>query len=292
VRWEIKAVIQGFVAIFPGNGLNHGLQIVNGGHTADSLYAGFARQRDKIRALKARFPIEGKTVVEIGTGWNGAGIVALALEGAGEIHSFDQTRHLRFPIMRRLIETVVQRQPEYEGSAAKLLQTKDLDGLLRGARARYNAPGDATATGLPDRSVDLVFSYNVLEHIPPKALDGIVRESARILKGRAFHNIGIGDHAAVDPRIDSTHFLKLPPLAWKLVNNRFAYHNRLRASHYVEMFTRHGGRIICRQDIIDERALAQKHLWRVHTDLAPEDVAISRMDVDVVFDHATPCEVI
>lgn len=278
--WRVKAAIQAVFAAVPGGErLNFTAQRVIGSHSPAKLYANFLRHRDRFRAIKERMGCERPVVLEIGTGWDGAGIVAFALEGADKIYSFDTVRHLRLPLIRAMLKHIVEVDPTYHAQAATMLAAPDFDSFLRVANAEYRAPGDAANTGLPDGSVDLFFSRSVLEHIPSPILEKITRESARILRGRASHSIGLHDHLAeTDPEISRIHFLSHGPLVWKLVNNRISYHNRWRAQDFVDLFGRHGGRIIYRQQRAFPRDIKAAQAMGL-----PEDAAITQFEVDVVF---------
>jgi hypothetical protein len=284
--WRIKAAAQAAFAILPfGERLNHVAQRLNGSHSVSSQVDAFGRQRLKLAELIRRFPIAGKTVMEIGTGWNGIGILLFALEGAAEIHSFDHVAHLRLPVMRQLLK-VIASDERYRSRAERLLEAQTLPDLLKLANAHYHAPADAASTGLPDRSIDLVYSYGVLEHIPPAALERITAESKRILRGRAFHRIGVNDHfQGVDPTIGAANFLQFTSRQWWWINNRINYQNRLRPQHYAEMFARHGGRLVYRHDELIPRDIAKLNAItvRTHADLPSEELATSQVDVDVVF---------
>src|SRR5688572_13308170 len=118
--WRIKAAAQAAFAMLPfGERLNHVAQRLNGSHSLASQVDAFARQRFKVQELAQRFPVAGKTVMEIGTGWNGIGILLFALEGAAEIHSFDHVAHLRLPVMRQLLEVIAD-DPAYHAGASRL----------------------------------------------------------------------------------------------------------------------------------------------------------------------------
>ena len=83
----------------------------------------------------------------------------------------------------------------------------------------YMAPADAADTSLPDRSVCLVFSYGVVEHIPPADLERLMCESRRILADgvRAYHSIGLHDHFygwGVENAVD---FLRYSVFVWRLI---------------------------------------------------------------------------
>jgi ubiquinone/menaquinone biosynthesis C-methylase UbiE len=68
---------------------------------------------------------------------------------------------------------------------------KDVKGLFQTTGIHYIAPGDASQTNLPEKSIDVHFSVTVLEHVEPNALNGILREARRMLKpnGVAIHMI-------------------------------------------------------------------------------------------------------
>ena len=100
---------------------------------------------------------------------------------------------------------------------------------------------------LPDNSIDLVYSYAVLEHVPESVIHGITLESKRILKqnGIAYHAIGTHDHyVSFDKRISKVNFLQYPEWLWRFfVKNKISYHNRLREKQFLEIFKSHGAKI-------------------------------------------------
>jgi SAM-dependent methyltransferase len=282
--------MQATFAVLPaGEYLNHAAQRMLGSHAPEVYLRGLRRQTAKIETLNARFPLEGKTVVEIGPGWNAIGIICLSLMGAGNIHTFDHQPHVRFDLVREMLSIVRDNEPRFRAAVTRLLGAKTLEEFFAMTSTHYSAPGDASRTGLADKSVDLVYSYGVLEHIPVEVLDAITQESARILKsdGIAFHRIGLHDHfQSIDPSLSSVNFLKYSNVIWRIIaQNRIHYHNRLRATHYVNMFERHGGKIVFREDELEPRDIeaAKTIKLAIYRDLPPEDLAISEMDVDVSF---------
>jgi len=67
---------------------------------------------------------------------------------------------------------------------------------------------------LTEKSYDLCFSINCLEHIPESSIDNVIREMARATK-RGFHGIHMTDspYEEHDIDYDSTH-VTLHPMAW------------------------------------------------------------------------------
>ena len=55
---------------------------------------------------------------------------------------------------------------EVESEYATIESEATVNELLHRARIDYHAPADAAVSGLADRSVDVVFSNSVLEHVP------------------------------------------------------------------------------------------------------------------------------
>jgi SAM-dependent methyltransferase len=136
---------------------------------------------------------------------------------------------------------------EVQEDYATLCNTKTAEELLRTANIEYLAPRDAADTGLPDASVDVVFSNSVLEHVSPDAILRIMQESCRILRkgGLAIHSVNCGDHYAYfDRSITAANFLMYPDQEWLKWNNRLLYQNRLRPSDFLDLAVQSGMRIV------------------------------------------------
>ena len=108
-----------------------------------------------------------------------------------------------------------------------------------GGVIRYRAPGDASATGLPPQSVDVVFSNSVLEHVPGDVIDSCLAEGYRILRpgGVVFHSVNCGDHYAY---VDRAHHTSSTTCATQMRTGSagttaFLYQNRLRAVDFIDM---------------------------------------------------------
>jgi hypothetical protein len=243
-------------------------------------------------------PIEGATIVEIGTGWRPFVPFVLALGGAKRIvtidvnpwlskaYAWETWRSLRDSLPEiaahcRLPENLVQ---DRYLSVPEEIET--LEELLAPLGIEYVYPGDARSTGLPEGSVDVVLSSNVLEHIPREVQADIHRETRRILKPRgiAAHRFNPQDHfATVDPAITNVNFLRYSSARWRWYGGSgLAYHNRLRAPDYRRMFNDAGLNVeICRERI-DERSLRvlQAGVLRVHKEFrnyTMEELAVDYM---------------
>jgi SAM-dependent methyltransferase len=203
-------------------------------------------------------PVAGVTMVEIGSGWYPTLPLCFYLAGARRIHTYDKTRHLDLTLTRWLTRHIRTGQLPLIASAVKRREDELVamlnafeDGLDRtgslaaasGGVIDYHAPADAMQTGLPSASVDIVFSNSVLEHIPPRVIEGLFEEAMRILKpgGIVMHAVNCGDHYAYsDPSITQVNYLQFTDEEWAIWNNDFQFQNRLRAKEFVAMAERAG----------------------------------------------------
>lgn len=300
MKWKLKALAQFVIAHLPfGERLNHLAQLARGSFSPASQIRELLIQADYLRRLNERFPLAGTIVLEIGPGWRGTGTLTLYLFGVARIHAIDHQRHLRLPLMRGLIEQGLRNIDQLSVATGitgdrlirrlrRIADCTTLDALLDVMNVTYHAPGDATRSGLADRSVDLIYSYGVLEHIPTSALEAIAAESVRILKasGRACHNIGLHDHFHTAGLGNGVNFLRYPEWKWAFFcHNKLLYHNRLRLPHYLEMFQRHGFKVAWMERELLEVNLAELKKLRVDkafAHLSAEDLAASHLYVDLV----------
>ncbi len=262
MNWKVKGLIQKGLSVTPGGvRLNTRLQQIFGG----------MRDFDANLAVKiddwafsmgylsdAGFRVSGARLMEIGTGWYTALPICFALAGADSIATFDIVRLLDKEMTFRLLESIGKHVPkiaEMTGKSpadidAKLMeyrQSSNLGELLAKSRIQYFAPGDGCATGLKDESLDMVYSNSVLEHVPREVIDGLMKESFRVLKpgGLSMHNVGCNDHYAFfDKSISFVNFLQYEEQEWRLWNNPIQYQNRMRAPEFVELAAQAGFEII------------------------------------------------
>ncbi len=250
--WRIKACIQGLLARCPGGpSLNDLLQQAAGGRR-DILAHIDSKVRDDwlvhMAALReAGFDLAGRHLMEVGTGWLPVFPLCFSLAGAGRCHTFDLNRHLGAsairPTLRHLerhLAAIAEASGEPEAAVKarweRLMQTPLDTDILERAGIVYRAPADAGATGLADRSIGLVFSNSVLEHVSPGALRSLMQESHRVLEptGLTLHSVNCGDHYAYfDRSITPIHYLRYSDKQWRWWNNDLLYQNRLRPVDFI-----------------------------------------------------------
>jgi SAM-dependent methyltransferase len=257
MNWKIKGVVQKVLSSVPGGvwmndvlqrtagELRHFEDVVDSKVVDDWLV--LARHTRKLNR-----PAQGLVFTEVGTGWFPTLPLCYYLAGARECYTFDLNRHLNAAetvrMARRLknhlpaiAEACVRPLADVEASYAALqpaLDSGDAMDLLRRAGIVYRAPGDASATGLPDASVDVAFSNSVLEHVPRNVIQAMFHEQRRILKpgGLAVHSVNCGDHYAYfDRALNPVAYLTYSERDWSFWNNDLLYQNRLRPRDFLEM---------------------------------------------------------
>jgi SAM-dependent methyltransferase len=258
MNWRVKGVIQKVLSITPG-----------GVRVNDWLQKTLGTNRDFSGQLEAKvedwgilvshsdklgMALADRKLVEVGTGWFPTLPVCYSLAGAAVCATYDLNRHLNAEWTFRMLtgleaflDKIAQKAQVSRAVVGeryrRLRQTDTLEGLLAAARIDYHAPADASRTGLPDSSMDIVFSNSVLEHVPPGVIQAIFHESRRILKpgGLSIHSANCGDHYAYfDKSITAINYLTYPADRWKPWDNDLLYQNRLRPADFVDMAARAG----------------------------------------------------
>lgn len=306
-RWMFKVAAQFMLAHVPGGErINYRLQLLSGRHSPAAVAKGVTNYAQRLRVIDQHKPLESATVVEIGTGWEPHSALLLHLLGARVVHTYDHVRHLRFPLLRLVVASMIDQADEVADllgrpravvrqRLAALDAQKTLDDLLTVAQISYHAPGDAAASGLSDHSVDLVYSYAVLEHVPWNTVVNLTREARRVLRrdGIAYHGIGIADHYS-GRGVSKVNFLRYPEWAWRLlVQNKISYHNRMRERQFLDIFRAHGARLERVWSETEETDLSALRGMRIDPRFAaftPEELAVTHTEVIMTFGEGTGAE--
>lgn len=298
MHWKIKGYVQKALGIVPGGeSLNDRLQLVGGlrnfGENIAAKVSDFQQTCEYLADV--RFTIPGATIVEVGTGWYPVLPICFGFAGVRCIKTFDIHRHLNArwtaralaclePHLDAIAKFCAAGSAEVRQKYRALVEASGIDEILQLSGIEYTAPGDARQTGLPDNSVDLVYSNSVFEHVPKQAIFEILRESQRILKpgGLALHNIGCNDHYAFfDRSISFVNFLRFTEAEWRLWNNPIQYQNRLRAPQFLDMAAQAGLKVIYKRTHVrpgSREALAQFAVAPEFREFSPEDLATTSLD--------------
>lgn len=198
------------------------------------------RQLDAL--AKAGVAVEGKVVLEFGTGWLPIVPMLFQAAGAGRLVLTDierlMDRHTT-GLARARIEARIE-----DISATLGMSHETIRSRLDRFSPDYLTPWQADRH--PAGSVDIVISRATFEHVPAGALASFLRAFHRILRpgGAMCHLIDNSDHwQHGDRSLSRVDFLRYADdsLVWRLAQlNTQAYQNRLRHSDYRAMFAAAG----------------------------------------------------
>jgi hypothetical protein len=296
--WRIKAGIQFVVARLPGGmQLNRALQDLRNGNPVPELRIRLlALAQELAWAERAGLRLQGARVLELGTGRTPVATVLMALMGS-LVYAYDRSMLLSEKDTWLVCDQIVELGGELASilgrprsqllaDAKRWLAKGTLEHLLEEARIAYRAPADATASGLPPKSIDAVVSFDVVEHLSRPTLRLLNLEARRVLisGGFQFHVIGLGDHyASLDRNITSAHFLKYSETAWHLLTgNSLSYHNRIRLPEFLHLFKEDSFEAVAVDREVDPKALQALKIQRVAREFreySADELAVHRAKV-------------
>jgi SAM-dependent methyltransferase len=302
MRWERKARIQRVFSRIPGGSFAYVRVQQRAGHLDGDPARLVARFADLMRLVsESGRSIHGARCVEIGSGQVPLIPVLLHLAGAAEVITVDVQRKAIPSLLaqavcslRENLDVLVKASEGLTNEAGLRSRLTELTvaarrpaDILPRANVHYWAPADARTLRLPDRSVDLHFSVDTLEHVRPGELVDLLAEGRRVLRkqGIAAHLVDPSDHyARHDPCISSVNFLRFSEQTWaRLAGNDYAYHNRLRGPQIAGAFEASGLRISALHPAVDRSAM-QALCSGFPLDVAfapftPEELCSVRLDV-------------
>jgi len=233
--------------------------------------------------------LRGKSILEIGSGWEPLIPLLFFLCGAEHVYLTDSTHLLDVASLRATLMSLRANRDliiDSLGLAPKTFDDKlahdpiSTADFLSRFRFTYFAPCDCGHLPLPDSSLDSVTSRAVFEHIPADIIREILGESQRVLKPGAVmcHLVDNSDHwEHGDKRISRVNFLRFEEREFRLTYlNKLNYQNRLRHRDYVEMLLENRFQIIRDEREIDQRSLEELRTLPLairFRSYSPEDLA-------------------
>jgi Methyltransferase domain len=217
-------------------------------------------------------PREDFSVFELGTGWYPIIPIAIYLCGASKVWTVDIVALLRPEAMRTTLRFFCEAADHDELPrllpgvlADRVVRLKELlqDKALRTPQqilAALNIEAvlmDARHTPLLPGSIDLIFSMNVLTHVPEDVVPDIFQEFARLASPGAVtvHSILMSDHyVRFDHNISDFNFLKYSKKAWHYLNSPVEYQSRYRVTDYRRLQEVSGFRIVREDNTRGSRA--------------------------------------
>jgi SAM-dependent methyltransferase len=247
-RWVGKALVQQVVGALPrGHRVNAVLQqrvtgrLPRQGEVFVAHVAEHARHQRALIDLRPGCANSGVRAFEFGAGYDLLGPMVRWSAGVDAQTLIDLRPVLRLELVNDTLRKFHDWHAELEAAAALPLRRPSAEPVTGLAELeerfgiRYEAPCDATATGLPDASFELVTSTWTLEHIPPGEIVRILREMRRLLtpEGVVSCLIDLKDHFSYfEPSLSPYNFLRFSDRAFSIVNPRLQWQSRLRAPEY------------------------------------------------------------
>lgn len=197
---------------------------------------------------------EGKTTLELGTGWYPIVPITLFLNGFENVISLDYssstTKETMIATLDRfmeweedeLLEEYVKFVDEDRWAQLedvfKRSESLSLEEICAALSIKLIVT-DARSTNFKTGSIDFISSDNTFEHINPSELKDILKEFKRIIapKGVMSHFIDLSDHFSYfDPSITIYNFLQYSKTKWAILDNSIQPQNRLRWKDYQQMY--------------------------------------------------------
>ena len=275
MKWKTKARLQRILSRIPGGpGLYYFGQRYFYGfqkfHIEQKLQQGIAL----ITGLSSiGETVEGKSIVEIGTGWSPVLPLFFWLYGYEKCFTFDISRLLKESLVlesvKQLSNIISDRNWVHNkdiNNAIKLDRRNLLQSLvnenpqiiMEKCNLIYCAPTSSSSTNLPGASIDLVYSNEVLEHIPEPEIYNLFSEMHRILRPGSYmiYQIDPSDHFShSDPLISRINFLQFSQSEFSKYNSDFLFQNRLRISDYKTIIQQNGFSIVQEDKYVNKEAM-------------------------------------
>lgn len=202
---------------------------------------------------------ENTKLLELGTGWaHWESLVIRALYDI-EVTLFDVTdkrqlgafKKFAFNLFRVLhqMEYVTKEQLQKIAPMIEEIQkVSTFSQLYKLLNWSYVLEKSGSLRQFPDNAFDLVYSYNVLEHVYQSLLPEYICQIRRVLKpgGYSFHKIDISDHFTnYDPKASEKAYLRFSNKVWKtFFENDILYINRIQRSTWLQYFEQSGLKLI------------------------------------------------
>ena len=250
LNFKAKALIQSFVSLFSNReGINYWFQR----NITKSLPMSMDGYREKWEKAKlhidsyAKFSKGRKKAIayEFGAGWDMATSLFLSTHGCERVYCVDLIEHVTHELLNASLNAML-----LAGLIDKPVtfhQESFRDTLRDEFAIEYLAPYDARKVDFPDSLFNMIYTTNVLEHIPKDDIPSILKECHRLLAddGVLSMCIDYSDHYhSIDKSISPYNFLRYSDNQWKKYNNPLQYMNRLRHNDFVKLFQDCGFQII------------------------------------------------
>ena len=256
MNFKTKAFIQGVIShFFNSEDINYWFQR----SVTKSLPMNMDGYREKWEKAKLHFDSAAKysdgtkkmIAYEFGAGWDLAAPLFLSSLGCERIYCADLIEHVKSELLNTSVRAMLS--AGFIDKPVVFNQDNIRDTLRNEFAIEYLAPYDARKTDFPGSLFNLIYTTNVLEHIPQEDIAAILRECRRLLAedGIVSMLIDYSDHYySIDKSISPYNFLRYSDSQWKRYNNPLQYVNRLRHCDFVRLFQDCGFQILVAESFI------------------------------------------
>jgi hypothetical protein len=295
MRWQLHYLRNCLLGLLPGRSAIRRLRNRFRHPMRQMDMLAFEQGLELMRALAASGQtLKNADVLEIGPGMTPSPALLCVLGGSRSVTLLDTQRLLD----RRAVMLTLEGFREHADEIAEALHVDrdqirsrladtgaglSLDALLDHFKIAYLAPQDLTRTAIGARSLQVILSRAVLEHIPPDALRNMLARCRELLRdgGVMAHIIDNSDHRQHgDSRLSPVDFLRYSDRAYRVLSALHPrnYQNRLRHDDYLRLFRNAGFEIVRDVSAPDPRALQDLQTMP----LASKYAASSREDLAIL----------
>ena len=213
------------------------------------------RANENLRILEERQLIwDGAEAMEIGTGWAHWEALFTRCFYDVSVIAMDVWDNRQFSGFMRFASELKERLGELGRTAkqvsraTKILEKvavcESFDDVYRELSFRYVLGAEEAYKSVPTETLDLIFSSDVLEHVPTSQVKSMLDEHYRMLRpgGVSGHQIVLTDHLRIyDRSVHPKNYLKFSERTWNLFYaNDVQYINRLQMNNWSDLIKRQG----------------------------------------------------
>jgi SAM-dependent methyltransferase len=237
-------------------------------------YRVFRRHFDRVQSAPQR---NGIAILELGPGDTLFSAMIARVYGASVSYLVDVGAFARCDL--RPYRAMASFLLEQGLTPVNMDSVNSLEELLSVCNAHYETSGLLSLRAIPDQSLDLIWSQEVLEHIRPEVFLDIVKEFRRIIRpdGICSHRIDLKDHMG-----GALNNLRFRTTRWEsefMASGGF-YTNRIRYSQMLDLFKQAGFDVeVLEVERWERLPTPRQKLAPEFRSLSTEELCISGFDV-------------